>query len=86
MSEDRAFATGTSGAAAAMVLAAKALEATAVFEWAAVARMALKRSMLFCCRLGTSVFCFARETSDAPPSFAARPPSSSVDRFLTPPS
>lgn len=88
MGEDRVFAGGTSGAAAATaVLAAKALEATAVFEWAAVARIAFRRSMLFCCRLGTSIFCFVGGISFAPASFATDPPSSSGDdRFLTPPS
>jgi len=51
VTEERAYVAGVS-AGTFSVLVANALEASDIFECAAVARMAFRRSMLFWCRFG----------------------------------
>lgn len=51
VTEERVCVAGVS-AGTFSALVAEALEASDIFECAAVARMAFRRSMLFCCRFG----------------------------------
>jgi len=71
VAEERRCVAGVS-AGAFSALIAKALEARDIFECAAVARMAFRRSMLFCCRFGApgelGTFRFNEAIEDIPSS------------------
>lgn len=86
MTEERALAVSGVSGGTLSVTGVKRLEAKAMLECAAVARIALSRSILFCCLLGPSDplvrLRFAMGGSDSSRWLGAAGSSSSALRFL----